>query len=184
MDVLRLTTTDYTLTISTASIDYAWERFASRVGNKAQSYCDYRSTREGTLALYQPDGKKPLLPLEDGKEEREWKEHHPVMFETCEYQFAVEFKHIHTAERMQPRVRHQLKSIGEAFKFYKNGDNSGILVGTIDFLNSPGKFSFDFDFNAEDGTLQKESVEMYVASPKLGNVQKITSAVFYAAILA
>ena len=167
MDVLRLTTTDYTLTISTASIDYAWERFASRVGNKAQSYCDYRSTREGTLALYQPDGKKPLLPLDDGKEEREWKEHHPVMFETCEYQFAVEFKHINTAERMQPRVRHQLKSIGEAFKFYKNVDNSGILVGTIDFLNSPGKFSFDFDFYAEDGTLQKESVEMYVASPKL-----------------
>ncbi len=169
MDVLRLTTTDYTLTISTASIDYAWERFASRVGNEAQSYCDYRSSREGTLSLYKPNGERKPMPLDEGKDKREWKEHHPVMFETCEYQFAVEFKNIYDtdAERMLPRVRHQLKNVGEAFKFYKNGTHSGILVGTIDFLNSPGKFSFDFDFYSVDGTLQKESVEMYVASPKL-----------------
>ncbi len=169
MDVLRLTTTEYTLTISTASIDYAWERFASRVGNEAQSYCDYRSSREGTLSLYKPNGERKPMPLDEGKDKREWKEHHPVMFETCEYQFAVEFKNIYDteAERMLPRVRHQLKTVGEAFKFYKNGTHSGILVGTIDFLNSPGKFSFDFDFYSVDGTLQKESVEMYVASPKL-----------------
>ena len=76
----------------------------------------------------------------------EWKNKHPVFFETCEYQFAVELKNIYDTshERMLPRVRHQLKSVCDAFKFYANSDNSGILVCSIYFLNSPGKFNFAF----------------------------------------
>lgn len=166
MDVLRLKTSGYTLTISTASIDYAWARFERRVGNKAQTYCDYMSSREGELTLYQ---KNDMVKVGDDEHTKQWQSLPPVMFETCEYQFAVEFSDIYdtSAERMQPRVRHQMKSIGQSFKFYKNGEHSGILVGTIDFLNSPGKFRFNFDYHLLDGTLCKDGMEMYVASPKL-----------------
>lgn len=50
---------------------------------------------------------------------------------------------------------------------YPNGDDSGILVGDIDFLNSPGKFSFAFDYWDAEEMLHHEQMELYVASPKL-----------------
>lgn len=100
---------------------------------------------------------------------REWPFVHPVIFETNEYQFAVEFRHLQNTEsdRHKPRVLHQLKSVGEGFKFYKTGTHTGILVGSIDFMNSPGKFKFSFEYRNEEGELKKDSFEMYVASPKL-----------------
>ena len=72
-----------------------------------------------------------------------------------------------STEKHAPRVRHHLKGVGENFKYYPNGDNSGILVGDIDFLNSPGKFSFAFDYWDVEEVLHHEQMELYVASPKL-----------------
>lgn len=170
MDVLRFESPDYRLTVSTATIEYAWERFERRVKTDALSYCDYWSSREGTLSLVDP---KELT--KGGKElnpevvQTEWKERHPVLFETCEYQFAVEFQHLHDTadEKHRPRVRHRMKTVGENFKFYPNGKHSGILVGAIDFLNSPGKFAFAFEYRDEQDSLQSGLMELYVASPKL-----------------
>ncbi len=173
MDVLKFTTSDYTLTISTASIDYAWKRFKSRVSDAAEVYCDYRSSKLGKLALYYPYGERCWLEEVDENEQKEWKGLPPVLFETSEYQFAVEFNNIFDTSiaRMLPKVRHQIKNVGEAFKFYptakENGNFSGILVGTVDFLNSPGKFSFCFEYYTEVGKFVKDNIEMYVASPKL-----------------
>ena len=170
MDVLVFECDDYKLIVSTGSIDYAWARFARRVKDSAQSYCDYRSSKEGKLSLYMPYGEHiGMTMLNPDVKRTEWVNKHPVFFETCEYQFAVELKNIYDTshERMLPRVRHQIKSIGDAFKFYKNGSHSGILVGSIDFLNSPGKFDFVFEYRDKEGTLAKQSMEMYVASPKL-----------------
>lgn len=170
MDVLVFECDDYKLIVSTGSIDYAWARFARRVKDSAQSYCDYRSSKEGKLSLYIPYGEHiGMTMLNPDVKRTEWVNKHPVFFETCEYQFAVELKNIYDTshERMLPRVRHQIKSIGDAFKFYKNGSHSGILVGSIDFLNSPGKFDFVFEYRDKEGTLVKQSMEMYVASPKL-----------------
>lgn len=170
MDVLVFECDDYKLIVSTGSIDYAWARFARRVKDSAQSYCDYRSSKEGKLSLYMPYGEHiGMTMLNPDVKRTEWVNKHPVFFETCEYQFAVELKNIYdtSQERMLPRVRHQIKSIGDAFKFYKNGIHSGILVGSIDFLNSPGKFDFVFEYRDKEGTLVKQSMEMYVASPKL-----------------
>lgn len=170
MDVLVFECDDYKLIVSTGSIDYAWARFARRVKDSAQSYCDYRSSKEGKLSLYMPYGEHiGMTMLNPDVKRTEWVNKLPVFFETCEYQFAVELKNIYDTshERMLPRVRHQIKSIGDAFKFYKNGSHSGILVGSIDFLNSPGKFDFVFEYRDKEGTLVKQSMEMYVASPKL-----------------
>ena len=170
MDVLRFECPDYRLTVSTATIEYAWERFERRVKTDALGYCDYRSSREGTLSLVDPkELAKGVQELNPEVVQTEWKERHPVLFETCEYQFAVEFQHLHDTadEKHRPRVHHRMKTVGENFKFYPNGKHSGILVGAIDFLNSPGKFAFVFEYRDEQDSLQSGLMELYVASPKL-----------------
>lgn len=170
MDVLVFECPDYRLTVSTATIEYAWERFERRVKSDALSYCDYRASREGTLSLVDPkELTKGVQELNPEVGQTEWKEHHPVLFETCEYQFAVEFHNLHDTadEKHRPRVRHRMKAVGENFKFYPNGRHSGILVGSIDFLNSPGKFSFAFEYRDEQDSIQSGQMELYVASPKL-----------------
>lgn len=170
MDVLRFECPDYRLTASTATIEYAWERFERRVKTDALSYCDYRSSREGTLSLVDPkDLAKGVQEMNPEVGQTEWKERHPVLFETCEYQFAVEFQHLHDTadEKHCPKVRHRMKAVGENFKFYPNGKHSGILVGSIDFLNSPGKFAFTFEYMDEQDSIQSGEMELYVASPKL-----------------
>ena len=161
---------DFRLTISTAAIEYAWERFERRVNIRSRSYCEYRSLREGKLSLIYPWKLSDGLSVQNPEVlQTEWFEKHPVLFETCEYQFAIEFYHLHDTsdEKHLPKVKHHLKSVGEGFKFYANGNNSGILVGSIDFLNSPGKFCFSFEYRDEDNHVLNEQLEMYVASPKL-----------------
>ena len=171
MDVLKFECPDYLITISTASVNYAWDRFVRRVRSAAQTYCAYSSSRKGTLKLRDlPAGKNELVAQNDEIVPcEEWPQLWPVLFETCKYQFAVEFKQglDISIEKQYPHVRHQLKSIGENFKFYYSSSDSGILVGDIDFLNSPGKFSFAFDYWDTDGLLHHEKMELYVASPKL-----------------
>ena len=171
MDVLKFECPDYLITISTASVNYAWDRFVRRVRSAAQTYCVYSSSRKGTLKLRDlPAGKNELVAQNDEIVPcEEWPQLWPVLFETCKYQFAVEFKQglDISIEKLYPHVRHQLKSIGENFKFYSSSSDSGILVGDIDFLNSPGKFSFAFDYWDTDGLLHHEKLELYVASPKL-----------------
>lgn len=176
MDVLRLEcphvsgALDFRITVSTATIEYAWERFERRVKDRSTGYCDYKSMREGRLSLLNPwNLSDELLELNPEVLQTEWREKHPVLFETCEYQFAVEFYHLHDTSDIKhlPRVKHRIKSVGEGFKFYPNGQHSGILVGSIDFLNSPGKFNFAFEYRDEDNHVMAEQIEMYVASPKL-----------------
>lgn len=171
MDVLKFECPDYLITVSTASVNYAWDRFVRRVRSAAQTYCAYSSSRKGTLKLRDlPAGKNELVAQNDEIVPcEEWPQLWSVLFETCKYQFAVEFKQglDISIEKQYPHVRHQLKSIGENFKFYSSSSDSGILVGDIDFLNSPGKFSFAFDYWDTDGLLHHEKLELYVASPKL-----------------
>lgn len=182
MDVLVFECSDYKITISTPTIEYAWNRFVRRVKDAAQTYCAYTSTREGMLKLYQPDDavKRLVAQNDETVELKEWPQLWPVLFETCKYQFAVEFYHLQDTSNANlcPRVRHQLKGVADNFKFYPNEHHSGILVGEIDFLNSPGKFSFAFDYRNLEGMLLHDSLEVYVASPKLdtkNDLQQITA---------
>ena len=176
MDVLRFECPhesgnfDFRLTISTATIEYAWERFERRVKDRSLNYCEYKSLREGKLSLLNPRRLADELQEQNPEVlQTEWREKHPVLFETCEYQFAVEFNHLYDTSngKLQPKVKHRLKSVGEGFKFYPYGRHSGILVGSIDFLNSPGKFSFAFEYRDEENHVATEQIELYVASPKL-----------------
>ena len=171
MDVLKFECSDYQITVSTASVNYAWDRFVRRVKNAAATYCAYSSSHNGTLLLSElaTENKNLVAQNDEIVPCDEWPQLWPVLFETCKYQFAVEFKQglDISVEKHYPRVRHQLKCIGENFKFYPSSTNSGILVGDIDFLNSPGMFSFAFDYWDSEGFLHHENLKMYVASPKL-----------------
>lgn len=171
MDVLKFECPDFLITISTASVNYAWNRFVRRVKGAALTYCAYSSSRKGTLMLSELATENKELVAQNDKVVpcNEWPQLWPVLFETCKYQFAVEFKQglDLSIEKHYPRVRHQLKCIGENFKFYPSSPDSGILVGDIDFLNSPGMFSFAFDYWDSEGFLHHENVKLYVASPKL-----------------
>lgn len=171
MDVLKFKCTDYQITVSTASVNYAWDRFVRRVKNAATTYCAYSSSHNGTLLLSElaTENKNLVAQNDEIVPCDEWPQLWPVLFETCKYQFAVEFKQglDISVEKHYPHVRHQLKCIGENFKFYPSSTNSGILVGDIDFLNSPGMFSFAFDYWDSEGFLHHENLKMYVASPKL-----------------
>lgn len=186
MDVLVFECSDYKITISTGSIDYAWDRFERRVKDAALTYCDYRSSREGTLFLRQQIGDDKVLVAqnEETMVVTEWLQKWPVLFETCKFQFAVEFKNLYNTleEKYRPCVRHQVKSVGAGFRFYSSAEHSGVLVGQIDFMNSPGKFSFDFDYRNSDDIAMHEYIEMYVASPKLdtkNDLKKILAVVNY-----
>ena len=135
MEVLRLHNDQYTITISTATSGSAWERFERRVGNEALRYCDYASSYASKLSLSHPKAHFTLQPVSNN-EATEWKEKHPVLFETNEYQFAVEFHNSLTLdgnEKHTPHVRHPLKSVVDSFKFYQSGSDSGFLVGSIQF---------------------------------------------------
>lgn len=171
MDVLKFECSDYQITVSTASVNYAWDRFVRRVKNAATTYCAYSSSHNGTLLLSElaTENKNLVAQNDEIVPCDEWPQLWPVLFETCKYQFAVEFKQglDISVEKRYPHVRHQLKCIGENFKFYPSSTNSGILVGDIDFLNSPGMFSFAFDYWDSEGFLHHENLKMYVASPKL-----------------
>ena len=171
MDVLKFECTDYQITVSTASVNYAWDRFVRRVKNAAATYCAYSSSHNGTLLLSElaTENKNLVAQNDEIVPCDEWPQLWPVLFETCKYQFAVEFKQglDISVEKHYPHVRHQLKCIGDNFKFYPSSTNSGILVGDIDFLNSPGMFSFAFDYWDSEGFLHHENLKMYVASPKL-----------------
>ena len=171
MDVLKFECSDYQITVSTASVNYAWDRFVRRVKNAAATYCAYSSSHNGTLLLSElaTENKNLVAQNDEIVPCDEWSQLWPVLFETCKYQFAVEFKQglDISVEKHYPHVRHQLKCIGENFKFYPSSTNSGILVGDIDFLNSPGMFSFAFDYWDSEGFLHHENLKMYVASPKL-----------------
>lgn len=79
MDVLVFECDEYKLIVSTGNIEYAWARFERRVKDDAKTYCDYRSSREGTLSLYIPYGERlGMTTLNTKVKCSEWKSKHPV----------------------------------------------------------------------------------------------------------
>ena len=163
LEVLRIKTKDYDVTLNTNEIRSAWNRFKKRTHEDALTYCDYKCSSEGDLYV---------LNVENGRLEKTetWEAQRPVVFETRIYQFTIELKNLYGTE---PKVIHQLKSVSDGFKFTpfdkndKGKYSKGILVGSIDFLNSPGRFHLGFEYMDGDGRLHDEFLEFDVVSPKL-----------------
>lgn len=173
MEVLRFETKDYTISVKTADIFSPWSRFKRRVLDDADVYCSYASNRDGKLSLFFVESNQLA---EVTSKDKYWDMLPPVLFETCIYQFFVEFHGI----KSEPRVHHPLREVADGFSFYRgqnegSGCYGGILTGSVNFLNSPGTFVFSFDYVDRDGHRQKDILSMDVVSPKLDTKKDLKS---------
>lgn len=160
MEVLRLVTEFYTLSVQSSNPQRSWKRFESRMLDKANTYCDYTSSTLGVLSLN--DFKSEIATLVDSSELQKWEQKHPVFFETNSYNFAIEFHKI----TGKPTIMHPNKAVADLFSFFPSNDG-GILTGSINFLNEPGKFTLSFTY---DTPTQKNRIDHFsfdVVSPKL-----------------
>ena len=84
MDVLKFECPDFLITISTASVNYAWNRFVRRVKGAALTYCAYSSSSKGTLMLSELATENKELVAQNDKVVpcNEWPQLWPVLFET------------------------------------------------------------------------------------------------------
>jgi hypothetical protein len=171
IEVLRIATKDYDVSLNTNEIRSAWNRFKKRTYDEALTYCEYRCSCEAQLCVMNAD---------TGRLEKtdDWEKQRPVVFETRVYQFTIEFRSLCGIE---PRIVHQLRSVSDNFKFTpfdKQTDGmftKGMFSGSIDFLNSPGRFRLGFEFIDKDGYRHDEFVEFDVVSPKLDTKNDLES---------
>jgi hypothetical protein len=160
MEVLKLVTEYYTLSVQTSNPQRSWKRFESRLHDKALTYCDYISSSIGTLWLsnFESDN----LHLINQLEIKKWEEKHPVFFETNTYNFALEF----TGISGKPTILHPNKAVADLFSYFPIR-NGGILTGSINFLNEPGKFTLSFTYDTPTHKNRIDHFTFDVVSPKL-----------------
>lgn len=171
IEVLRIATKDYDVSVNTNEIRSAWNRFKKRTYAEALTYCDYCCSSEAQLSVMNADTGRLEKP-------DNWEKQRPVVFETRVYQFTIEFRSLCGIE---PRIIHQLRSVSDNFKFtpfdkQANGMfTKGMFSGSIDFLNSPGRFRLGFEYIDKDGHRHDEFVEFDVVSPKLDTKNDLES---------
>ncbi len=112
MEVLRLVTEFYTLSVQSSNPQRSWKRFESRMLDKASTYCDYTSSTLGVLSL--TDFKSEAATLVNSSDLQKWEQKHPVFFETNSYNFAIEF-HKTTGK---PTIMHPNKAVADLFSFF------------------------------------------------------------------
>ena len=85
----------------------------------------------------------------------------PVFFET-RYFFRGDFRPVDGRRAKDVRVEHRMASVADAFSF-----DEGVLVGSLDFVNEPGRFRLDLRVAFDDGTERTVRLEFMVASVKM-----------------
>ena len=85
----------------------------------------------------------------------------PVFFET-RYFIRGDFKAGDGRRVKDVRVEHRMASVADAFNF-----DDGTLVGSLDFINEPGRFSFDLRVVFDDGSERTVRLEFMVVSVKM-----------------
>lgn len=167
---------DYQVIVRSEDLSYAWERFKGRIDydndpkpNSAmpyeERYCKYSSKDICKFYLYDYQTSELKETPEDGQQV--WGELRPVMFETCEYNIAIRFKPGLLDKKSTPKVLHVRKDIETAFFLDKdyNGNVVG-LSGNVSFLNEPGVFKLEFEYQ-HAGKTKRTWVTFEVVSPKL-----------------
>lgn len=145
-----------------ADMANCWHRFRARVGDKATTYCDYRSTMNGSLKLALPTAGNRLTDIDEGNT-HEWVGLPPVFYETAVYNVSIYFTDVETA----PCVLHKLKEVTELFNVLKVGEKKWLLSAPLSFLNEPGIFELAFKYKPTDKSERRDSFSFRVVSPKL-----------------
>lgn len=165
MEVLSFESENGTISITAntaADMANCWRRFRARVGEKSETYCDYRSTVAGSLKLALPSGDFSLAEVGE-RNVREWKDLPPVFYETSIYNVSIYFTDIESA----PIVLHKLKEVTDLFSVIKVGDRKWLLYAPLSFVNEPGIFELSFRYRPSGGHYRTDTFTFRVVSPKL-----------------
>lgn len=163
MEVFSFKSTNIEITANTAAdMANCWRRFRARVGDKADTYCDYRSTLPGSLTLALPSNGYSLMPTGDA-DCREWKNLPPVFYETALYNISIYLTDVEAA----PCVLHKLKEVTELFSVIEIGNHKWLLSAPLSFVNEPGIFELTFKYKPCDKPERTDTFSFRVVSPKL-----------------
>lgn len=163
MEVLSFKSANVEITANTAAdMVNCWRRFRARVGDKADIYCDYRSTLPGNLELTLYSDRFALHSVGES-DSREWVNQVPVFYETATYNVSIYFTNVDAA----PRVLHKLKEVTDLFSAIKVGENKWLLSAPLSFVNEPGIFELTFRYKPNDGAERTDTFTFRVVSPKL-----------------
>lgn len=167
---------DYQVIIRSEDLSYAWERFKGRIDHDndpkpdsaipyEERYCRYASKDICEFYLYDYQASELRMVTEEGQQV--WEGQRPVMFETCEYNIAIRFKPELLDKNSTPKVLHVRKDIETAFFLDKdyNGNTVG-LSGNVSFINEPGVFKLEFEYQ-HAGKTKRTWITFEVVSPKL-----------------
>lgn len=169
---------DYEVIVRSDDISGAWNSFVGRLNYRKSwadnnispmSYCDYSSSDECQLYIYNPEKPEDKNPQEGYA--CKWKKKWPVVFETNKYQICIKFKDVD--RRSKPKVQHIRKDVETSFYLDWEGsedstESTGIakLTGEVSFMNEPGVFILNFTYS-KGGHEREAYVTFDVASPKL-----------------
>ncbi len=167
---------EYQVIVRSEDLSYAWGRFKGRIDREndpkpesgvpyEERYCRYASSNKCKLRLYRYAGMQSDNTDESGNV---WEERWPVLFETSEYNIAIRFGKGIVDAGTTPKVLHVRKDIETAFFLdtdYTGNEVIG-LSGNVSFLNEPGVFKLEFEYQ-HNGRLHRAWVTFDVVSPKL-----------------
>lgn len=163
MEVLSFKTTNVEITVNTAAdMANCWRRFRARVGEKSETYCDYRSTLPGLLELALPQDGFAIRPAGE-TDSHEWKSRPPVFYETAIYNISVYLTDVDTT----PCVIHKLKEVTELFSVIPVGPHKWLLSAPLSFVNEPGIFELTFKYKPCGKPERTDTFSFRVVSPKL-----------------
>jgi len=165
MEVLSFESENGTISITAntaADMANCWRRFRARVGEKSESYCDYRSTVVGSLKLALPSEDFSIVDVGE-RNMREWKDLPPVFYETSTYNVSIYFTDLESP----PSVLHKLKEVTDLFSLIKVGDRKWLLSAPLSFVNEPGIFELSFRYRPSGSHDRTDTFTFRVVSPKL-----------------
>lgn len=146
MEVLKLITGDFILTVECTGLDHAFSKAMKKQANLLRDTSYDWNIGPDNLFLYNP-GRNELVEVRKGTPA------HPIFFENKDYIFDIEFKEGIVA----PSIYSKLREISEKFYYRKE---RRVLAGTVNFGNDIGRsdliitYTFDgikkhFEFNFE-----------------------------------
>lgn len=163
MEILSFKSANVEITANTAAdMANCWRRFRARVGEKSETYCDYRSTLSGSLELALPSNDYSLQPVGEA-DSREWRNLPPIFYETALYNIGIYFTDVEEA----PCVLHKLKEVTELFSVIPVGNRKWLLSAPLSFVNEPGIFELTFRYKPWQKPERTDTFSFRVVSPKL-----------------
>lgn len=162
-EVFRAVVPEIGLTLKVrANITYKQSEYEKRIREDDASSDCYVSYKANAKWVCSFDGGENTLMAEVNEEIMA----KPVFFET-KYFFRGDFNPPKPIRSVT--INHRLASVEDSFNY-----DEGVLVGTLDFVNEPGRFRLDLKIVFEDGTWRIIAFEFLVVSVKMNILRDYT----------